>query len=536
MARRKSPTKTELLQLQKLYKTDEKIGERLGGVEAYLVAYWRRKKNIPKYSLPKFSEQEVQNLWERFGDDEKAGLELGISKAAFYNWRRRYGFREKPAFLKLEQLEFNFIGKPGVGGSALYGQRTLARKIIARILNRETVESGEEVTLEPDLALTPSGAGDVIARFRESGSEFVWNPGKIVVTSGGEIGENGPAGVNHAFTREFTRRQGIKAHYGSHEGTRYQLVMERGHILPGQLALVRGGYGSPLGSLGALALEIDITDMSGLWRNGTHSLTVPPSVQAIIGGRRPHGLSAADIALFMILSTKDKPLGGSVLECTGSVISQMSINERSVFSSICSVMDVAGVICQYDATTRRYLVGRTDTRFSPLLPDKDAEYEGVYQLSIDSLTPLLAGPNDFTNVRPVAELAGMTINQVIIGSCLGGRFDELRAAADILKGKKIHPDCRLLVIPGSRATYLEAIKKGLIRVFVEAGAILLHPAYCPCGSTGNLAKGERCLSTAPPHCGRKKNSNGTEWYLGSPVTAAAAALEGGITEPDRFHR
>src|SRR5512138_3425388 len=128
--RRKAPTKTELMQLQKLYKTDEKIGERLGGVPAYLVAYWRRKKNIAKYSLPKFSEQEVRNLWERYGDDEKSGLELGISKAAFYNWRRRYSIKDKPACLKLEQLEIVFPGTKENGhASQLYGGRTMAQKV-----------------------------------------------------------------------------------------------------------------------------------------------------------------------------------------------------------------------------------------------------------------------------------------------------------------------------------------------------------------------------------------------------------------------
>jgi len=536
MARRKSPTKTELLQLQKLYKTDEKIGERLGGVEAYLVAYWRRKKNIPKYSLPKFSEQEIQNLWERFGDDEKAGLELGISKAAFYNWRRRYGFREKPAFLKLEQLEFNFLGKPGIGGLAMYGQRTLARKILARILKQETVECGEEITLEPDLAIVPSGTGEVIAKFKESGSEFVWNPGKIVLSSGPVFSQNGNKVANLASIREFTRRQGIRAHYDSREGTRYQVIMERGHILPGQLALVNGGSGSPLGSLGALALSIDSAGMSNLWRNGNHTFRVPSSVQVILGGRRSRGLSAVDIALFLIQSTKEKSFNGSVLECTGSVVSQMSLNERSVFTSLCSMMDATSVVCQYDAATRRYLSGRTDTRFFPLMPDKDAEYEGVYQLSIESLTPLIAGPNDSTTVRPVAELKGKTIHQVVIGSCLGGRLDELRATADILKGKRVHPACRLLIIPGSRATYLEALKKGLIRVFVEAGAILLHPAYCPCGIEGSLADGERCLSTASPHMSSKDSQKNSEWYIASPATAAATALEAAIADPEQHQR
>ena len=164
MKKRSIPTKAELLRLQKLYKTDERIGERLGGVPAYLVAYWRRKKNIPKYSLPKFSEAEIRNLWERYGDDEKAGLELGISKAAFYNWRRRYGFREKPAFLKLEQLELNFPGMVVTSHTnSLYGKRSMVQKIAARLTDAGSVEIGQEVEVEPDLTVTPVDAAGVIA-------------------------------------------------------------------------------------------------------------------------------------------------------------------------------------------------------------------------------------------------------------------------------------------------------------------------------------------------------------------------------------
>ena len=226
--RKKIPTKSELLQLQKLYKTDERIGERLGGVPAYLVAYWRRKKNIPKYSLPKFSEKEIRNLWERYGDDEKSGLELGISKAAFYNWRRRYGIREKPAFLKLEQLELNFPGSQQPAHvSSLYGKRSVVQKILAGLADVDKVEAGEEVEVEPDLVISPGGAGTVVERFKKKSSEFVWNPNKIVLTLDYLRTQNGktPASA-HKMIREFARRQGIKSFYDLREGTGHQLVIE----------------------------------------------------------------------------------------------------------------------------------------------------------------------------------------------------------------------------------------------------------------------------------------------------------------------
>jgi hypothetical protein len=229
--RRKIPTKAELLQLQKLYKTDEKIGERLGGVPAYLVAYWRRKKNIPKYSLPKFSETEIRNLWERYGDDEKSGLELGISKAAFYNWRRRYGIREKPAFLKLEQLELNFPGiRQPEHTSSLWGKRSVVQKVLARLADVERVEVGETIEVEPDLVICPGGAGTVVQQFKKQGAEFVFNPNKLIIMLDYAPTRNGrcPAAANKMI-REFARRQSIKALFDLREGVCQQLALEKGH-------------------------------------------------------------------------------------------------------------------------------------------------------------------------------------------------------------------------------------------------------------------------------------------------------------------
>ena len=181
--KKKIPTKSELIQLQRLYKTDEKIGERLGGVPAYLVAYWRRKKNVAKHSQPKFSEKEILNLWERYGDDDKCGLELGISKAAFYNWRRKYNIKEKPAFLKLEQLELNFPGlKPNSGAISLYNKQTIVQKIIATQIDEESVEIGQSYEIEPDMVLSNGNSEQILQLFQDLKTDLVWNPNKISIS------------------------------------------------------------------------------------------------------------------------------------------------------------------------------------------------------------------------------------------------------------------------------------------------------------------------------------------------------------------
>ncbi|MBD3257530.1 hypothetical protein GF377_03780 [candidate division GN15 bacterium] len=538
--RRKIPTKAELLQLQKLYKTDERIGERLGGVPAYLVAYWRRKKNIPKYSLPKFSETEIRNLWERYGDDEKAGLELGISKAAFYNWRRRYGIREKPAFLKLEQLELNFPGsKQPAHAMSLYGKRTVAQKILARAAGKERAEVGEEVAIEPDLLVSAGNAAEVIGEFKRRSGEFVFNPARIALLLGEDrSSDNGGQATAQKAVREFAKRQGIKACYDLRDGTCHQVIVEKGLVLPGQAVLGTANTATGFGCMSAAAGTVSASVMADIWTAGRHTVTIPDTVRITLNGRRYRSVHAVDVALSLFNQLAADALKGKAVEFAGSVISQMSIGERFALSALTSYTGASFVSCTYDATARRYLTGRTVTRYQPILPDKDAEYKELYQITIDQLIPQVALDANAAQVRPVAELADTAVQQVVLGACTAGRFEDLRVASDILKGKQVHEDCRLLIIPGSRTVYLEALKKGLIRVFVEAGAVVLNPG---CGTgiltqEALLAPGERCLTTTPLPSSAKPSGGKAEVYLCSPATAAASALNGTITDPTHYGR
>jgi 3-isopropylmalate/(R)-2-methylmalate dehydratase large subunit len=526
------PTKAELLRLQKLYKTDEKIGERLGGAPAYLVAYWRRKKDVPKYSLPKFSEIEIRNLWERYGDDEKAGLELGISKAAFYNWRRRYGLRQKPEFLKLEQLELNFPGMviPSYANS-LYGKRTVAQKILAKLAGLERVEIGQEVDVEPDLTVTPGGASSAVRDFLRS-SEHVWNPSRVVLLPGhADDPLNGSAAEGHQIVRDFARRQNIKSFYDLQEGNCPQVAMERGHITPGSLILGTGQHTLAYGAMSALAATVSPSALAAMWANGKHRLTVPETIRIVISGRRARGVTATDMALFVINRLASENVSGRVIEYTGAVISQMSLGERCTLATLSAETGAFAAVCAYDATTRRYLTGRTMTRFQPVVPDKDAEYSQLYQINIDQLTPQATPFDRLNEARAVAELHDLPVQQVFLGGCTCGRFEDLRVAAEILRGHEVHEGCRLFVVPGSRSVFLEALKKGLIRVFVEAGAIVDHP-----GSLAGLpgqAPGERGLTTFRFD---SHGQTGAEIYFCSPATAAASALNGVITDPTGYGR
>ena len=539
MSRRKIPTKAELIQLQKLYKTDEKIAERLGNITPQLVAYWRRKKNVPKHSFPKFSKEEVREIWERFGDDYRCGLELGVSKAAFYNWRRRYGLKDKPAFLKLEQLELDLGGPEGHRRRNLYGSQTIAQKILAERMEKEKIEPGAVVSIEPDLALSNDNAGLVQEKFSGNGHSYVWNPNRIVIPFDHlAFPEVENTAELHRAVRDFVKRQNIKYFYDFNEGICHQVVIENAHILPGQFAVGTDCGITSLGCLGAFAVSTGLDEMAKLWSDGKYSLTVPSSVKININGRMAKGVFARDVALFVARKIKGESLKGKVVEFYGSTVAQMSISERFTLCDQVRELGALSAIVPFDTVTRRYLSRRTNMPYRPALADKDAVYDETYEFNIDSLKPQTACPHEISNVVSINEIEGHPIQQVIIGSASNGRFDDLRAAADILKGKRISRNTRLMICPGSRQVYLDALKKGLIRAFVDAGGIVMNPSAMPwkVNHQGYLAAGESCMATVVSNTRGIMGSSESNVFIASPATAAATAIKGVITDPTGYFR
>jgi 3-isopropylmalate/(R)-2-methylmalate dehydratase large subunit len=538
MSRTKIPTKSELIQLQKLYKTDEKIAERLGGVTPQLVAYWRRKKNIQRSSFPKFSEIEIREVWERFGDDYRCGLEIGISKAAFYNWRRKYGIKDRPAFLKLEQLELNLGGPNRIGGRKVnFGQQTIAQKIIASRAGVEKVDIGEIVSIEPDLVATHSDSGQIVEHFKEDGYGYVWNPNRILISLDYlQTFDNAKVAQVNKTLREFVRRQSIKHFYDIGEGACHQLVIENAHVLPGQFAISTDPYVSAYGAIDAFGACITPSEMAVVWATGRVSITTPETVKVSINGKPLRGVLPKDIALFVAKNLSENDIAGKIIEFYGMTVTQMSVSERFILCQLTTLMGAYGGICPFDSITRRYFLGRTKMPYRPLLADRDANYLDTYEFNISHVSPQIARPGSCSNISPVSELDGTPINQVVLGSCVGGRFEDLRIAADIIKGKRIHPEVRMIIYPGSRSIYLEALKKGIIRALIEAGAMVMHPGCGPCKGSYDciLAGGERCLTTSGRYPGIGDDSKCGEILIVSPATAAASALRGVITDPIGF--
>lgn len=535
MVRRRIPTKAELLRLQKLYRTDKKIAEAMGGgVTDHLVAYWRRKKGVAKYSFPKFSKQEVQEMWDRFGDDFRAGMELGISKAAFYNWRRRYKISNKPEALKLEQLTLEFYTHDARGRKRPgTGRQTAAQKILSVQSDVGELEPGTNVDITPEIILVSGNAGRTLELFGKSKISYVQHPSRIIISLEGNnylSGEDKPKLEKRL--RDFARLQKIKALYESGHGSLSQLSIETAALLPGQFGVVSDAACASHGSIGAFVTAVGETETARLWSAGSISITTPDSIRVMISGKMPRGLSARDISHHIEAIVIDEQTTGAVIELAGSGLEAMTVSERITLCLVLSQSDYAGVICAYDATARRYINNRIRSTYQPVVADRNAIYKSEISVDLNRLNPVAVENQDGKKLIAIDQLQNVLVNYVYLGGPANGRFADLKIATEILKGSSIAPDVRLIIQPASRQVYLEALKKGLIRVFVEAGAVVVGPGGpFQNGCYSMPATGEVGLTT---HHDLKTYSPDCTIYQVSPATAAASALTGQITNPTGY--
>ncbi|MFH1699140.1 MAG: aconitase family protein [Candidatus Zixiibacteriota bacterium] len=532
MSPRRMPNKNELLRLQRLYRTDKRIAEVLGnGVTEHLIAYWRRKKGISNYSFPKFSDKEIREIWDRFGDDFHAGLELGISKAAFYNWRRRYKIIKKPEALRLEQLSLELYTRDNRSRSRLgKGRQSIIQKMVSQKTGEKEIQCGQEYEIEPDLVIFDREGWDIVRKFHELGITYVWNSGRIVIAL-----DNMTENRNQAETastakivREFVRFQNITGFCDIGEGDLCLAVLEKGLLLPGQLALGNCFPLAATGAIGALSLKMNGSEISGVLSTGKYKFNVPESIRVNLSGRLPRSVFARDVIHHIISSLENGSSENKIIEFYGSAVDRLSVSERFTLCALSSATGAIGAICPYDATIRRYINSRVQKAFIPILADRNAAYSAEYTFDVNSIKPCVAGSKSFNKIRPIEELNGIPIQSIFIGGSVNGKFDDLKISAEILKGKKIAPDVRLLIQPGSRAVYLESVKKGIIRAFIEAGAVIVPPGWNNSMSQSNyLADNEKGLSTDFIDISDLEK----QIYFVSPATASASALTGRITSP-----
>jgi homoaconitase/3-isopropylmalate dehydratase large subunit len=528
----KIPKKKELLELQRKYRSDKRIAE-VYGVKPHLVTYWRAKKRIGAYSFPKYSEEKIQEIWNRFGDDEKAGAELNITRAGFRQWRRKYNIDHRPAFLKLEQLE---LPLPDFGRRKISRKESIAQKILAKKSGLKRAEVGEIITVEPDLAISQSLTKDIIAYFAQLGAERIWNPLKIIIALDQlDTAREGNGSLSFKAIREFAKKHKTRNFYDVGQGICHQLMVENGHIIPGQLYLTNDHHAPAYGSLGALAMELTPEEIAVVWATGRIWLRVPETIKVTINGRLSRGVFARDIVLR--IGQKLLPhVNYRVVELHGPVVNALSMSERMTLADSAADLGCKSAIAPVDDTVTRYLRKITKTKFAPVSPDPDACYANEIDFDIDYLTPQVGMPFDGANVLPIEEVAGRHINQIIIGCCANGRIDDFEIVARILRGRQVCRDTRVVVIPSSKKVLLEALDRGFIRSFLDSGCMIMNPGCDSCAQSHRwmLEAGEKALSTAAWNCPGQSSISDSEIYTVSPATAAASALEGVIADPRKY--
>jgi 3-isopropylmalate/(R)-2-methylmalate dehydratase large subunit len=412
--------------------------------------------------------------------------------------------------------------------------KTFAEKILALKAGLEATVPGQIVTVRPDKLLTHDNTSAIAKTFRKIGVDRVADPGMNVVILDHVVpAANDTYAQSHKETREFIREQGIAAFYDIGEGICHQVLPEHGHALPGMLIVGSDSHTPSHGALGAFAAGIGRTEAAAVMATGEIWLRVPESMRVVVEGMLPGQVSAKDLALRIIGDIGADGADYKSVEFAGPAIEAMSVGSRQVLCNLAAEMGAKNAYVAPDDTTRAWLAGRTDKPYQEIHPDPDAVYAQVLHYNVSNLAPQVAKPHRVDNVVPVTEVAGLHIDQALIGTCTNGRLEDLQAAADILRGKRIAPWVRLLVLPASREILLQAIEVGIITDLVAAGATLLNPGCGPClgAHEGCMAPGERTISTANRNFRGRMGSRDAEIYLASPATVAASALSGVITDP-----
>ncbi|MGW2279219.1 3-isopropylmalate dehydratase large subunit [Streptomyces sp. NPDC001770] len=408
---------------------------------------------------------------------------------------------------------------------------TLAQRILARKCGRP-VRPGDVVETDVDIALTHEVLGPPTFQAFEQLGIPLWDPSKVYVT----IDHFVPAATaaqaeNNKVTIEAIRRHGI-TNTGLYDGPSHQTLAESGLAGPGQVVVGTDSHTCTAGALGAFATGIGSTEMAGVFAEGRIWFRVPEAIGVELTGRLPDGVYAKDVVLHLLSLLGVDGATYQSLEFGGEGLRALPMDERLVLANMAVELGAKVGLVEVDEETTRYL-GIPPEEGEGLAFDPDADYRRLIRIDLGTLSPMCARPHSPANVGPVADLVEpVTVHQAFIGSCTGGRLHDYREAARVLKGRKVHPDVRLLVTPASRRIYQQMLVEGLVQTLTESGAIVAAPSCGPCAGLqgGVLADGENAISASNRNfIGRMGNPRASV-YLASPATVAASALAGVVTD------
>lgn len=414
---------------------------------------------------------------------------------------------------------------------------TITEKILAKHCGKDFVEPGELIMADVDLALANDITGPVsIEEFKRAGGKRVFDRTKVaLIPDHFAPNKDIKSAELCKILRDFAQEQEIEHYYEvGRMGIEHALLPEQGMVLPGDLVVGADSHTCTYGALGAFSTGVGSTDLAFAMMTGKCWFKVPETIKFIYHGKLKPWVTGKDLILYTIGNIGVDGALYKAMEFTGEALKSLTMDERFTMSNMAIEAGGKNGIMEPDEVTLEYVKSRAKRDYGIFTSDADARFFQVIDYDVSKIEPQVALPHLPENAVGISEVGEISIDQVVIGSCTNGRIEDMRMAAKVIKGHRIHPDVRLIIIPATQEVYRQMIKEGIMEVFIESGAAVSTPTCGPClgGYMGILAKGERAVSTTNRNFVGRMGHPESEIYLASPAVAAASAVKGRITHPE----
>ncbi len=416
---------------------------------------------------------------------------------------------------------------------------TMTQKILADHAGLDNVKAGQLIMAKLDMVLGNDITTPVaVKEFRKIGTGKVFDKNKIaIVPDHFTPNKDIKSAEQVKYIKEFAREMGIVNYFEIGQmGVEHALLPEKGLVVAGDVVIGADSHTCTYGALGAFSTGIGSTDMAAGMATGEAWFKVPEAIKFILKGKLQKWVSGKDVILHIIgMIGVDGALYKS-MEFTGEGLSQLSMDDRFSMANMAIEAGGKNGIFEVDEKTIEYIKEHSERPYQVYKADSDAEYSAVYEIDLNEVKPTVAFPHLPENTRTIDNVGNVAIDQVIIGSCTNGRIEDMRVAAAVLKGHKVHSDVRCIIIPATQKIWKQAMNEGLFDIFIDSGAAVSTPTCGPClgGHMGILAKGERAVATTNRNFVGRMGHPESEVYLASPAVAAASAIAGRIASPDEI--
>ncbi len=412
---------------------------------------------------------------------------------------------------------------------------TLAEKILLNHTEQTTITPGEIVEATIDVAMSHEMFGSrILPHLEKAGVTKVWDPKRLVlILDHWAPAPTVEAAIIHQRVRNFVRMNQIQHFYDVGSGICHQVLVEEGHVRPGELIVGTDSHTPTAGAFGALATGIGATDMAVVLGTGRLWFRVPETIKISILGNAPSMVMSKDIILYILAKLGPEVASFNAIEYYGNGLEHLSLDAWMTLTNMATEAGVMTALIPPDKRVIQFIRNHTNRPFKPVYADEKATYLETYEFDVSDLTPQVARPPLPTHSTPVSEVEGIQIDQALLGSCTNGRLEDLRIAAQIVKNKQVADGVRFIVTPASRKVYQAALEEGIIGILVKAGGVIGPPTCGACfgGYCGLLAPGEVCISTTNRNFPGRMGSSDAQIYLASPATVAKSALAGKIADP-----